>query len=153
MTEWEENELLLDNQLCFALYAASRKVIQQYGPMLAEMDITYTQYLTLLVLWQHKTLSIKELGQFLFLDTGTLTPMLKKMEAKGLLTRVRSREDERIVHITITPAGQALERIARKHLSSLLCTSTVDPALLTGLHRQLKALLSALDGCEDRVQE
>ena len=149
MPDSYDESLLLDNQLCFALYAASRKVIHQYNPMLNEMEVTYTQYIALLVLWEKRSLTIKELGQFLMLDTGTLTPMLKKMEAKGLLTRTRSKADERVVYIEITPAGDALKKVAAHYLSSLYCSTHIHPGTLNELRVSLKQLILSLDACED----
>lgn len=113
--------LKLENQLCFPLYACSREIIKQYKPFLDELDLTYTQYITMMVLWEKKTLTSKELGNALFLDSGTLTPLLKKMEGKGLLNRRRSEEDERNLVVSITEAGERLrdkavevpEKIAR----------------------------------------
>lgn len=100
--------LLLENQLCFPLYACSREVIKLYKPCLDQLDLTYTQYIAMLVLWEKKSLTVKELGNALFLDSGTLTPLLKKMEAKGLLSRRRSSDDERSLIVTLTEAGEAL---------------------------------------------
>ena len=100
--------LKLENQLCFPLYAASREVIKLYKPFLDELDLTYTQYIAMLLLWEHKTMTVKEMGDRLFLDSGTLTPLLKKLEAKGMITRARSTKDERNLNITVTKAGKAL---------------------------------------------
>ncbi len=112
MPESKYDSLKLENQLCFPLYAASREIIKQYKPFLDELDLTYTQYIAMMVLWEKKALTVKELGLLLYLDSGTLTPLLKKMEAKGLLTRTRSTEDERSLNIEITPAGEALRERA-----------------------------------------
>ena len=100
--------LRLDRQLCFPLYAASRAVIRLYHPALSSLDLTYTQYITMMALWEGAPMSVKELGKRLYLDTGTLTPLLKAMEKKGLVSRARSREDERCVLITLTAAGESL---------------------------------------------
>ena len=100
--------LRLKNQVCFPLYAASREVIKLYKPYLDELDLTYTQYLAMLLLWEHKTLTVKELGDYLFLDSGTLTPLLKKLESKGMVDRLRSTKDERNLNVTITKAGEAV---------------------------------------------
>lgn len=100
--------LRLKNQLCFPLYAASREVIKLYKPMLDELDLTYTQYIAMLLLWEHQTLTVKEIGDYLFLDSGTLTPLLKKLESKGMVDRLRSTKDERNLNVTITEAGKAL---------------------------------------------
>lgn len=103
-----ENPLLLKNQICFPLYALSREIIQQYRPFLDELDLTYPQYLALMVLWESQPQTVNQLGDKLLLDSGTLTPLLKRLEAKGLLTRRRKAADERVVEITLTDAGQAL---------------------------------------------
>lgn len=100
--------LKLDNQLCFPLYAASREVIKQYRPYLDALDLTYTQYITMMVFWEEKKVSVKELGKKLYLDSGTLTPVLKSLEAKGFVNRYRSTEDERVLIVEITEKGEAL---------------------------------------------
>ena len=101
--------LKLCNQLCFPLYACSREMIKLYKPWLDEIGLTYTQYITMMVLWEHKSTTVKALGQELYLDSGTLTPLLKKLEDKGLVTRRRSERDERNLIVTITEAGEALK--------------------------------------------
>jgi len=101
--------LKLENQLCFPLYAASREIIKQYKPFLDELDLTYTQYIAMMILWDKKTLTAKEMGDILFLDSGTLTPLLKKLENKGLLSRERSKTDERNLVVTVTKYGEALK--------------------------------------------
>lgn len=101
--------LKLDKQLCFPLYACSREMIKEYKPFLDELDLTYTQYITMLVLWEKSSINVKALGDQLYLDSGTLTPLLKKLEAKGLVSRKRSSEDERNLIVSITPAGEALK--------------------------------------------
>ena len=112
MTENTYDLLKLENQLCFPLYAAARATIRLYKPLLDKLDLTYTQYITMMVLWERRSLTAKELGDILFLDSGTLTPLLKKMEAKGLLTRKRSRRDKRSLVVTVTEAGMALREEA-----------------------------------------
>lgn len=104
--------LKLENQLCFPLYAASRKVIKQYRPYLDELNLTYTQYITMMVLWEQRQISVKELGQKLCLDSGTLTPVLKSLEAKGCLVRRRSAEDERLLIAELTDEGDKLKERA-----------------------------------------
>ena len=104
--------LKLENQLCFPLYAASREVIKQYRPYLDTLDLTYTQYITMMVFWAEKKISVKELGKKLFLDSGTLTPVLKSIEAKGFVKRYRSTEDERVLIVEITEKGEALKERA-----------------------------------------
>ena len=101
--------LKLSNQLCFPLYACARETIKLYTPHLDKLGLTYTQYITMMVLWERKSLTAKELGRILYLDSGTLTPMLKKMEGKNLLTRKRSEADERNLIVTITETGEALK--------------------------------------------
>ena len=104
--------LKLENQLCFPLYAASRAVVRRYRPFLAELGLTYTQYIAMMVLWEERKLSVKELGARLFLDSGTLTPLLKSMERKGLVTRKRACEDERDLLVEVTEQGMALREKA-----------------------------------------
>ena len=105
--------LILENQLCFPLYVASKEIIKRYRPFLETIDLTYTQYITMLVLWEKKSINVKDLGKRLFLDSGTLTPLLKSLEAKGLVNRTRSTNDERIMLITITEKGNALKEKAQ----------------------------------------
>lgn len=100
--------MLLKNQFCFPLYAASRETIKLYKPFLDELDLTYTQYISMTLLWEHSTMTVKELGEYLYLDSGTLTPLLKKLESKGFIHRTRSKKDERNLNVTITDAGQEL---------------------------------------------
>lgn len=100
----------LENQVCFPLYAASRLIIKKYNPLLESFNITYTQYLVLMVLWENNGISVSELGEKLYLDSGTLTPVLKKMESSELLKRERSNKDERSVIVTLTPQGKTLKK-------------------------------------------
>ncbi|MBE5901313.1 MAG: MarR family transcriptional regulator [Lachnospiraceae bacterium] len=104
--------LKLENQVCFPLYACSKEVVRRYKPFLDELDLTYTQYIVMLVLWEHRALSAKDLGEYLYLDSGTLTPVLKTLEKKGYLTRQRSKEDERVLMVEITEKGMALREEA-----------------------------------------
>lgn len=104
--------LKIENQLCFPLYAASREVIKKYKPFLDAIDLTYTQYITMMILWEKTTVTAKELGEKLYLDSGTLTPLLKKLEVKGLISRKRSEEDERNLLVSLTKAGAALREKA-----------------------------------------
>ncbi|MGP1371137.1 MAG: MarR family winged helix-turn-helix transcriptional regulator [Eggerthia catenaformis] len=105
--------LKLENQLCFPLYASSHYITKKYKPYLDELDLTYTQYITMMVLWERNTVNVKELGHCLFLDSGTLTPLLKRLESKGLVLRERSVNDERIVNVSITQKGRDLELKAK----------------------------------------
>ena len=112
MNEQNYDALKIENQLCFPLYACSREVIKQYKPYLDKMDLTYTQYVVMLVLWEEKEMTVKALGDRLYLDSGTLTPLLKKLETKGYITRTRSRKDERNLLVGVTESGAALREVA-----------------------------------------
>jgi DNA-binding MarR family transcriptional regulator len=118
--------LHLDQQLCFALYEASRSLIRAYGPLLEPLGITYPQYLVMLVLWEEKASTVKGLGERLALDSGTLTPLLKRLEQRGLVSRTRDREDERVVRIELTPEGQKLRTKARRIPLELACRAGFD---------------------------
>ncbi|MDF2989290.1 MAG: MarR family transcriptional regulator, partial [Eubacterium sp.] len=100
--------LKLENQLCFSLYALSREVIKIYKPLLDPFDLTYTQYITMMVMWEEKEITFKELGKKLYLDSGTLTPVLKKLESKGLIMKYRNKDDDRVVTIELTDKGREL---------------------------------------------
>ena len=104
--------LKLENQLCFPLYACAKEVVKQYRPFLDELNLTYTQYIAMMVLWEHEKLNVKELGEKLYLDSGTLTPVLKSLEAKGFLRRYRAEEDERVLNVELTDAGWNLRDAA-----------------------------------------
>ena len=104
--------LKLENQLCFPLYAAAREVVKRYRPYLDAIDLTYTQYITMMVMWEEKEITVKALGEKLFLDSGTMTPVLKSLEAKGYVTRKRSTTDERSVSVFLTDSGEALKEKA-----------------------------------------
>jgi len=108
------DKLKLENQLCFPLYACSREIIRLYKPYLNEIGLTYTQYIAMMVLWERKQVTVKKMGELLYLDSGTLTPLLKKMEAAGLLLRSRDREDERSVIVRLTETGEQLKDQAVK---------------------------------------
>jgi DNA-binding MarR family transcriptional regulator len=110
----KEDKLKLENQLCFPLYACAKEVVRQYKPFLDEIGLTYTQYIAMMVLWDQKSINVKSLGKYLYLDSGTLTPLLKKMEAQGLVTRERSTEDERNLIVSITQKGVELRKEAVK---------------------------------------
>ena len=104
--------LKLENQMCFPLYACAKEVVKRYKPFLDAIDLTYTQYITMMVFWEHKEMNVKEVGAYLFLDSGTLTPVLKKLEQKGYISRKRSEQDERVLNVAITEAGEALKEKA-----------------------------------------
>ena len=109
MEQESYDSLKLGNQLCFPLYVCSKEIIRRYKPLLDELNLTYTQYITMMVLWEKKRINVKELGKCLFLDSGTLTPVLKKLESKGYITRNRAKEDERNLIISITKNGTELK--------------------------------------------
>ena len=136
--------LKLDNQLCFVLYACSRGLTRNYRPLLAQLDITYPQYLVLLVLWEQDGVSVKALGDRLFLDSGTLTPLLKRMASAGLVERKRSAADERRVHIFLTAKGKALKKRAQAVPETLLCQSGLTPEAFMGLKTDLESLLARI---------
>jgi DNA-binding MarR family transcriptional regulator len=139
-----QESLKLDDQICFALYACSREVMKQYRPILEEFDLTYTQYVTLLALWEKEHVTVKELGARLYLDSGTLTPLLKKLEAAGLIQRIRDRQDERSVIISLTAEGRDLEQKAQGIPCRLFEQSGVKIEELQKLHAQLYTVLAAI---------
>jgi len=104
--------LKLENQICFPLYACSKEVVKRYTPLLDEINLTYTQYITMMVLWEYKEVNVKELGKHLFLDSGTLTPVLKKLEQKGYVSRKRDTKDERVLNVAVTEQGMELRESA-----------------------------------------
>lgn len=104
--------LKLENQLCFPLYACAKEVVRKYKPILDKLDLTYTQYITMMVLWDKPDMNVKEIGDALYLDSGTLTPLLKKLEQKGYIKRTRSKADERSIDVTLTKKGEALKEKA-----------------------------------------
>lgn len=106
------NPLCLKYQLCFPLYACSREIIKQYRPHLEELDLTYTQYITMMVVWERQEISVRDLGKELYLDSGTLTPVLKSLEQKGFISRSRSEQDERLLIVKVTPSGMELKERA-----------------------------------------
>lgn len=123
--------LKLENQLCFAFYTCSREIMKLYRPLLSELGLTYTQYITLLALWERDGITVKELGSMLFLDSGTLTPLLKKLEQMNLVTRTRDKADERNVIIALTEEGKALKNKA----------CTVPMRLFEGTHAEVEDII------------
>lgn len=136
--------LWLDNQVCFALYSASLAMTKLYKPLLDAIGLTYPQYLVMLVLWEREGLSVSELGERLFLDSGTLTPLLKRLEAQGHIARLRDTQDERRVRITLTPAGRALREGAERIPPCVLESSQCTIPELTALTAELKQLRDRL---------
>ena len=109
----EYDNLKLENQLCFPLYACAKEIVRRYNPLLDQLDLTYTQYIVMMVLWDKKQINVKQLGEQLYLDSGTLTPLLKKLESKGYISRKRQKEDERNVIISIEQKGIELKKKAK----------------------------------------
>ena len=136
--------LHLDNQLCFALYAASRAMTAAYAPLLDELGLTYPQYLVMLVLWEQDGERVSKIGERLALDSATLTPLLKRLEARALIARQRSTEDERVVEVFLTPEGKRLERKAAKIPRCMLEKAQLSTAELVRLREQLRALTEQL---------
>jgi len=134
--------LKLENQICFPLYAAAKEIIKRYKPVLDEFDLTYTQYITLMVLWQSDGVTVKELGQKLFLDSGTLTPVLKSMEQKGYLKRQRAEGDERSVRIFLTDDGVALKDRALDVPQKIAASVNLSSDEATTLYRLLYKILN-----------
>ncbi|WP_280226903.1 MarR family winged helix-turn-helix transcriptional regulator [Nocardia cyriacigeorgica] len=141
----DTDELALDNQVCFALYAASRAMIRLYRPLLDELGLTYPQYLVMLVLWERGEVSVKDLGAALELDSGTLSPLLKRLEAAGLVHRRRAADDERSVVVEATAEGQALRERARAVPRQVGCATGLDAAELAGFRAQLRAVTAFID--------
>ncbi len=144
MTNKNDALLQLDNQLCFALYSASLAMTKVYKPHLDEMGLTYPQYLAMLALWERDGLMVSELGEKLYLDSGTLTPLLKRLESAGFISRIRDVEDERRVHITLTSTGRKLKARAAKIPACILSASQCSIPEITDLTRQVQALRQQL---------
>ena len=137
-------ELLLDNQVCFALYSASLAMTKLYKPLLEAIGLTYPQYLVMLVLWERDGLTVSELGERLFLDSGTLTPLLKRLEGAGLVARLRDAQDERRVRLTLTAGGRALRTEAEKIPACVLQSTQCTLPELQSLTAQLGTLRGRL---------
>lgn len=142
-TDPRYDPLRLSNQLCFPLYAAAREIVSRYKPVLGALGLTYTQYIVLLVLWEHGTVSVKEMGQLLHLDSGTLTPVLKKLEQKGLLDRRRDAADERVLNVSVTESGLALRERALSVPEQMACAVSLTPEERDCLSGILQKLLQA----------
>ncbi|MCM1263499.1 MAG: MarR family transcriptional regulator [Butyrivibrio sp.] len=136
--------LKLENQLCFPLYACSKEVIRRYKPYLDRLDLTYTQYIAMMVMWEKKEVNVKELGEYLYLDSGTLTPLLKKLEEKNYVMRKRSKEDERSLIVSITKEGEALKEQAVSVPAELSACVNMEPQEAQQLYQLLYKLLGGL---------
>ena len=144
MDEKDFEVLHLNNQICFPIYAASRLVMQAYRPLLAALGLTYPQYLVMMVLWETDARTVRELGERLYLDSGTLTPLLKRLEKQGLLTRNRRKEDDRTVENHLTQAGRELQKLAVDIPDELVCSAELNRDELGQLQSQLNDLLDKL---------
>lgn len=139
------NEMLkLENQLCFPLYVCAKEVIRRYTPLLEPLGLTYTQYIAMMAMWEHKSLSVSEMGKLLYLDSGTLTPMLKKMEKAGWICRKRSDEDERKVIVTITDKGEKLQEKAAEVPARMVQCLTLGNDEAKQLHSLLHGMMNSL---------
>ena len=136
--------LKLENQICFPLYACAKEIVKAYKPYLDELDLTYTQYITMMVMWEHNELRVKDLGKCLFLDSSTLTPLLKRLEEKGYVTRRRSSEDERDLIITLTPSGEELKERAVTVPERLGACVDLDPQKVQTLYTLLYEVIGKL---------
>ena len=137
--------LKLDNQICFPLYAASKEVIKKYRTYLDKLGLTYTQYITMMVLWEHKKVNVKDLGAELFLDSGTLTPLLKSLEQKGYIKRERDKGDERILNVTITESGEGLKDQVVSLPKIIANSINLDKKEVLELYRILYKILMAVE--------
>src|SRR5712672_4786992 len=155
MTRWQmarkhptDSPLLLGNQLCFAIYSTAHAFNRVYKPLIDRLGLTYPQYLVMLVLWERDDVPLKDIGERLFLDSGTLTPLLKRLEAAHLIKRTRSTEDERQVLIALTPQGQALQNKARSVPQAILAASACTVAELSAMKDEIVALRDRLNAVE-----
>lgn len=139
------DQLHLENQLCFPLYALSRQMTALYRPYLEKLDLTYPQYLVMLLLWEHGKLSVKRIGCELWLDSGTLTPVLKRMEETGLVNRLRCTEDERMVQVQLTAEGKLLQEKAAGIPDNVFTGLSISNAQLKSLKKELSAILNKLE--------
>ncbi|MBQ8719822.1 MAG: MarR family transcriptional regulator [Clostridia bacterium] len=145
MSNSKYDALKLENQLCFPLYAAAREVVKKYRPHLEALDLTYTQYITMMVMWERGRISVKELGESLFLDSGTMTPVLKSLEAKGLVVRKRSERDERSVTVELSEKGEALKHSAVKIPLKMADCVGLDASEAAELYRLLYKVLNSTE--------
>ncbi|MCH5338659.1 MAG: MarR family transcriptional regulator [Acetatifactor sp.] len=145
VSEEKYDVLKIQNQLCFPLYACAREVVKRYTPFLDEIDLTYTQYIVMMVLWEKRSVTVKELGNILFLDSGTLTPLLKKLEAKNFISRKRSETDERNLIVTITPEGEALREKAVEIPEKMSQCVALEPEEAMTLYQILYKLLGRMN--------
>ncbi|WP_294281115.1 MarR family transcriptional regulator [uncultured Chryseobacterium sp.] len=136
--------LKLENQICFPLYVIAKEITGLYRPFLDELDMTYPQYLVMMVLWEHDGMTVSCIGEKLYLDSGTLTPLLKRLEAKGLITRQRKKEDERVVEVFITEAGKQLKSRACSVPEKIIASTKVDAEDLIRLKESVQNIIKTL---------
>lgn len=141
----EYKELRLENQLCFPLYACAKEVTRRYKPFLDPLGLTYTQYITMMVLWEKKEVRVKDLGEVLYLDSGTLTPLLKRLEQKGLITRSRYQDDERALCVQITDLGETLQEKAKSVPEEMRACLPLSAEEMQVLKKLLDRTLSAIE--------
>lgn len=141
----EYKELRLENQLCFPLYACAKEVTRRYKPFLDPLGLTYTQYITMMVLWEKKEVRVKDLGEVLYLDSGTLTPLLKRLEQKGLITRSRYQDDERALCVQITDLGEAMQEKAKSVPEEMRACLPLSAEEMQVLKKLLDRTLSAIE--------
>lgn len=141
----EYKELRLENQLCFPLYACAKEVTRRYKPFLDPLGLTYTQYITMMVLWEKKEVRVKDLGEVLYLDSGTLTPLLKRLEQKGLITRSRYQDDERALCVQITDLGEALQEKAKSVPEEMRACLPLSAEEMQVLKKLLDRTLTAIE--------
>lgn len=139
------DSIKLENQLCFPLYALSREIIKLYKPILDKYNLTYTQYIAMLVMWEKEKITFKDLGKKLHLDSGTLTPVLKKLEAMELIIKYRTKEDDRVVMVEITEKGKALKDDILEVPKEMLCKSVIDMDEVSELKGMLDKLLKRFE--------
>lgn len=144
MSDYKYEALRLENQLCFPLYALAKEVVNLYRPLLDEINLTYTQYIAMMVIWEKEKVNVKELGKKLYLDSGTLTPVLKSLESKGFVSRYRSAEDERILIVEITEKGKALKDAAVKVPEQIISHFDISLKDAVFMHKQLYNQLNHL---------
>ena len=142
--------LKLENQLCFPLYVCSKEIVKKYKPYLDEIGLTYTQYITMMAMWEHKELSVKELGAFLFLDSGTLTPVLKTLEKKGLLSRTRSSKDERMLVVTLSESGKDLREQAVEIPFKMQGCLSIEEKDAADLYRILHKMMESINAADEQ---
>ena len=144
-----EEALQFSNQVCFPLYAAANAVVRAYRPLLQALDLTYLQYMTMMLLWEHRQMNVKAIGECMSLDSGTLTPLLKRLESKGLVSRTRDKDDERVRLIAVTEQGMALRQQAQHIPGQLACSLGLDRDKAWEIKQTCEHLLAVLAQQQD----